>query len=80
MLMGVLMGVAVLGEPWPSDPARSMMRIFGIVAIGIAVLLLNAPELRKRTPQTHDPPRRRRKPHKKHYDPASYKRAPFVPP
>ena len=47
MLMGVLMGVAVLGEPWPSDPARSMMRIFGIVAIGIAVLLLNAPELRK---------------------------------
>ena len=46
MLMGVLMGVAVLGEPWPSDPARSMMRIFGIVAIGIPSLL-NAPELRK---------------------------------
>ena len=39
-----------------------------------------APALRKRAPQAHDPPRRRRKPHKKHYHPASHARARPLPP
>ena len=46
MVGGVLVGVAVLGEPWPTDPTKSALRLAALGAIGGAILLLNVDELR----------------------------------
>jgi len=42
---GVILGVLVLGEPWPSELATSALRIVALVTISVSILLLNWYEL-----------------------------------
>jgi len=41
---GVVMGVAVLNEPWPTDPSQSFIRMAALSTIATSILLLNGQE------------------------------------
>jgi multidrug transporter EmrE-like cation transporter len=46
LVAGVLVGLLVLGEPWPTAPLAATMRLCGLVALAASVVLLNATDLR----------------------------------